>query len=83
MRLKLKLFKNFKFFIPRCGCLKKISNDKLRILQREWRQAFYNLELEFAARHYKTFTLLSIPMLQIESRYPEQLFIAEKPLLNR
>lgn len=52
-------------------------------LQQKWRKELKQLELEFEQRNYKTFTLLVIAKLQIESRFPEQLFIAERPLLNR
>uniref|UniRef100_A0A915D6W9 Lipase_GDSL domain-containing protein n=1 Tax=Ditylenchus dipsaci TaxID=166011 RepID=A0A915D6W9_9BILA len=68
---------------PRCKCLSKLSNTELRHLQHVWRDSLRRLESEFAERHYETFVLLVIPMLSIQSRYPEQLFIAERPLLNR
>ncbi|KAH7729128.1 Protein T19D7.7 [Aphelenchoides avenae] len=68
---------------PRCKCLSRLSNKELQRLQRYWKDALLGLEREFAERHYKTFALLTLPMLSIESRRPEQLFIPEKPLLNR
>uniref|UniRef100_A0A914P5B7 Uncharacterized protein n=1 Tax=Panagrolaimus davidi TaxID=227884 RepID=A0A914P5B7_9BILA len=68
---------------PRCPCLSKIPNTKLRQIQRKWREGFLQLEEEFNKREYMSFEVLTLPLLQITSRYPEQLFLAERPLLNR
>ncbi|TMS35434.1 hypothetical protein L596_002840 [Steinernema carpocapsae] len=68
---------------PRCSCLATMSNFALRELQQTWKELFFTLEREFAERNYQTFGLLTLPSLIITSRHPEQLFIVEKPLLNR
>ena len=75
--------KNLAFFRPRCPCLSKISDRRLREIQRQWREGFLQLEEEFNKREYQTFEVLTLPLLQITSRYPEQLFLPERPLLNR
>uniref|UniRef100_A0A1I7YCT7 SGNH domain-containing protein n=1 Tax=Steinernema glaseri TaxID=37863 RepID=A0A1I7YCT7_9BILA len=68
---------------PRCTCMQSMSNFALRELQQKWKDLFFTLEREFAQRNYPTFGLLTLPSLSIASRHPEQLFIVEKPLLNR
>uniref|UniRef100_A0AC34Q949 Uncharacterized protein n=1 Tax=Panagrolaimus sp. JU765 TaxID=591449 RepID=A0AC34Q949_9BILA len=68
---------------PRCSCLSRISDRKLRIIQKRWKDAFRNLEDEFNRREFPNFEILALPLLEIISRYPETLFISEKPLLNR
>ncbi|KAI1727923.1 phospholipase B1, membrane-associated [Ditylenchus destructor] len=68
---------------PRCKCLSQLTNDELRRIQKTWRDSLRQLEKEFVERHYQTFVILVLPMLSIESRYPEQLFVPERALLNR
>uniref|UniRef100_A0A7E4VGT9 Lipase_GDSL domain-containing protein n=1 Tax=Panagrellus redivivus TaxID=6233 RepID=A0A7E4VGT9_PANRE len=68
---------------PRCPCLNTISDHKLRQIQQRWKAAFLELEADFNEHATSTFEVLALPLLLISSRYPEQLFIAEKPLLNR
>ncbi|KAK0395729.1 hypothetical protein QR680_001401 [Steinernema hermaphroditum] len=68
---------------PRCSCMQSMTNFAVRELQQKWKESFFILEREFAQRNYPTFGLLTLPSLSITSRHPEQLFVVEKPLLNR
>lgn len=68
---------------PRCECLTKLTNQELRKIQAKWSEELLKLEIEFSSRKYSTFPVLALPRLTIESRNPEQLFIAKRPLLNR
>ncbi|KAE9551266.1 hypothetical protein FO519_005523 [Halicephalobus sp. NKZ332] len=68
---------------PRCSCLSKISDQRLGEVQKKWKDAFLLLEAEFNRREFPFFEVLALPLLEINVRFPELLFIAEKPLLNR
>jgi Iap family predicted aminopeptidase len=74
---------NYNLLKPRCECLAKLSNQELRKIQNKWSEDLLKLEVEFSSRKYSTFPVLTLPKLTIESRNPEQLFIAKRPLLNR
>ncbi|KAI6234136.1 hypothetical protein M3Y99_00848200 [Aphelenchoides fujianensis] len=61
---------------PRCPCLNRLTNKELRQLQSTWKDALLSLEVEFSSRNYTTFPVVMLPRLSIESRRPEELFIA-------
>jgi len=74
---------NYNLLKPRCNCLAKLSNQGLHTIQNQWSEELLKLEVDFSSRKYKTFTVLTLPKLTIESRNPEQLFISKRPLLNK
>lgn len=63
--------------------MSKLTESELASLQRGWKDKLIELENEFTSRAYQTFSFSILPYLSIVSSDPEQLFIPDKPLLNR
>uniref|UniRef100_A0A914DWC4 Lipase_GDSL domain-containing protein n=1 Tax=Acrobeloides nanus TaxID=290746 RepID=A0A914DWC4_9BILA len=67
----------------RCSCSKKQSPEFMDKLSNEWLKTFERVQehVDFVKR--PTFGLLTLPMLTVTSRFPNSLFISNRPLLNR
>ncbi|KAI6174859.1 Phospholipase B1, membrane-associated [Aphelenchoides bicaudatus] len=67
----------------RCACFKDKEESFITSLSNKWSKAFEDVQEHADKYKRQHFSILTLPMLTITSRYPYSLFIPNKPLLNR